>query len=525
MEEIENMQVQRKEKIKNWLKNPYNFVILGIIIFAFLIRVYYFWITKNQPLWWDEAEYMSAAKSYAGVVHFEMSPGRLPGFPIVASLFFMLGVTNELILRFFLTFIPSLIVILLTYFVIREMYPDKKITLISTAIVSVLWEHLFYSDRFHTENFSLIFEFFAIIIAYKVYMKKENLFFFKPKYSIVWIVVFSAISVYFRPGNLPFVPVLFAFLLFLNQAYFIEGKRRIYSAVALLFVIFLSVIFIINIPNISLLKSYYQPQNSPSWISLSVFKGFYESLVPAIPSVFYYAFFLGALISAVYVVLMIDKLKEIRRDSDALELKSNIFNFFTIIVALGYFVFMLRSPGIEYRWFFMFLPGMLSFTSKGIIDFSEFFGKILKSKKIAILLIFIISVLGLYTQLVHANMIIKMKVDSYAQVKESGLWIKENSDRNDVIISASQPQHTYYSERRIENFYAGGTNQNETAFNEKVKQLNPKYVVVSVFEPGFTPQWAYDWPQRNNNTIRPVNAYFLDKEQKQLALVIYEVLY
>jgi len=44
-----------KEKIKIWLKDPYNLVILGVIIFAFAIRLYYFSLTKNQPRWWDEA--------------------------------------------------------------------------------------------------------------------------------------------------------------------------------------------------------------------------------------------------------------------------------------------------------------------------------------------------------------------------------------------------------------------------------------------------------------------------------------
>ena len=36
----------RKEKIKNWLKDPSNLIFIGIIIFAIAIRLYYFFLTK-----------------------------------------------------------------------------------------------------------------------------------------------------------------------------------------------------------------------------------------------------------------------------------------------------------------------------------------------------------------------------------------------------------------------------------------------------------------------------------------------
>ncbi|MEM3074692.1 MAG: hypothetical protein QW727_02000 [Candidatus Pacearchaeota archaeon] len=71
---------KRKQKIKNWLSDKHNLVLFGILIFAFIIRLYYFALTKNQPLWWDEAEYMSAAKSYAGIMDFELEAKDFPGF-------------------------------------------------------------------------------------------------------------------------------------------------------------------------------------------------------------------------------------------------------------------------------------------------------------------------------------------------------------------------------------------------------------------------------------------------------------
>lgn len=81
-----------KEKVKEWLKNKENLILLAVIIAAFLIRIYYFSITSSQPLWWDEAEYMSAAKGYAGLVNYHLDAIRSPGFPLFASIFFIFGI-------------------------------------------------------------------------------------------------------------------------------------------------------------------------------------------------------------------------------------------------------------------------------------------------------------------------------------------------------------------------------------------------------------------------------------------------
>ena len=168
---------------------------------------------------------------------------------------------------------------------------------------------------------------------------------------------------------------------------------------------------------------------------------------------------------------------------------------------------------------------MLVFTSKGIIDFSDFIGKKLFSKKIITFLIIIISLFGFYTQLIHADAIIKAKVDSYGQVRESGIWIKENSNSQDSIVSASVPQHSYYSERKVYDFAFNNPNQSEEYFNMKMSEIKPKYIVVSVFEPAFTPQWVYEWPSKNQDKVTPVKAYFTDSEKKQPVLVVYKFNY
>ena len=108
---------------------------------------------------------------------------------------------------------------------------------------------------------------------------------------------------------------------------------------------------------------------------------------------------------------------------------------------------------------------------------------------------------------------IKNKLDSYSQIKEGGLWIKLNSQPKDVIISNSVPQNTYYSQRA-------------TYFSDdwtKIKSYKPKYIVWSIFESSGDSNSNYTKGLQNHmSELKAVNAIFMDKEQKQPMLVIFE---
>ncbi len=510
-----------KEKLKSWLKQPENLVFLAIILFAFCIRFYAYNQTVNQPLWWDEAEYMSAAKGYAGLVDYQLSSLRLPGYPMIMSSFFILGMDNESLMRFFALLIPAMIVILLVYLCLIEMYPDKRIALISTAIISVLWEHFFYSTRFQTENFSLIFQFLAFYVLFRVYIKKKEAGFIRPNFALLWIAAFSVISLIFRPTNLPFAAALFVFIVYLDRHKIFTRKNSPWIFASL---IVLGVLFVALSNKFSaIIKAYYFPQNPLAWNSLTVFYGFYQSLVPSIPSIFYYTFLFGVLMVLIDFAINSSKFRSISNNADDIELKSDIFNALVVIFVLAMFIFVLRSyQAYEFRWFFPLLIGMFAFTSKGLVLLAEYTGTFVKSRFFVVALIILLVVLGVYTQAVHSVSLIEAKKTSYLQVKEAGLWINENSNKNDVLVSASVPQLTYYSERKVYNFYELNSSENESNFDEAIKLLKPKYVVLSVFEPVFTPQWAYAWPAKHNSTVIPAKAFYLDSS---LALVVYEVRY
>src|SRR3989344_1097759 len=130
---------------KNILKDKEYLILIGILAFTFFIRLYYFIITKSQPVWWDEAEYLNLAKNWA----FGFPPWALPAvrpifFPLVLSFFYKIG-ANEITIRI-IPFLTSIASVYLVYLIVKEMY-NKKIGLISSFMLAIFWSYLFFSTR------------------------------------------------------------------------------------------------------------------------------------------------------------------------------------------------------------------------------------------------------------------------------------------------------------------------------------------------------------------------------------------
>ena len=187
-----------------------------------------------------------------------------------------------------------------------------------------------------------------------------------------------------------------------------------------------------------------------------------------------------------------------------------MFIFLWILIPLLYFVFLERDA--EDRWLLPITLPLLILAGKGLYFIYDIIKKYQKHVAIAVFVILIL--IGGYFQLSRASEIINAKKDSYQEVKEASLWIKENSNPEDIIFSKSSTQMTYYARRQVLGF--GG---NETEFKGEIKKYKPKYIVFSVFEPhGAT----LEYPEKFKDSLEPVRAYFTDAEQTQPVLVVYE---
>lgn len=497
---------ERKEKIKLWLKNPYNLILLGILIFSFIILIYYFNLTKDQPLWYDEGEYMSTANYWAFGIPYNIHPARPPLFPFLVAIMFKLGL-GLLSVKFLLEIIPALLTIVFIYLLVNEMYGNKKLALITAFILSVSWIHLFYTMRLMTDSIGFLFGILAILCFWKGHINNKGKIY-------IWLIgMFVSLSFLSRLAGVLYGFLILSFLVLTLQFNFLKNKNMWIS-------------FIISLLTISpyLIWGYFYYGNalafkvgsvsvSPNPLGWSVLQFVYDY-----PEFIFFILFLVGLITFLPMLLSLDRLI-LKKDK---KYYNDLFVIFNLIFTLFFFIYFLR--GAENRWLMMMSISIFIISAKGIILVYEIIKKNI-GKVLGIIAVLLILSAGAYYELKHADMIINLKKDSYSQVKDAALWIKENSNPDDIIVSASHTQMTYYSERKMITHFNFTANRYFTSeeFDKVIADYKPKYYVVSVFEPSI-PQWTYSYPENKSN-FQPVKAWFSDAEQKQPILIIYQITY
>src|SRR3989338_6189916 len=135
-----------KDKAKNWIKNPYNIMLLALILISLVVRIYYLNFTDGQALWWDEAEYMSTAKHWVYDVPYDLNEQRPPLFQLLAAFFMILGF-SEWMQKFVLVVIPSTLIPIIVYYIGKETI-SKRVGIIAAVLTSFCWSLLFWSARF-----------------------------------------------------------------------------------------------------------------------------------------------------------------------------------------------------------------------------------------------------------------------------------------------------------------------------------------------------------------------------------------
>ena len=108
---------------------------------------------------------------------------------------------------------------------------------------------------------------------------------------------------------------------------------------------------------------------------------------------------------------------------------------------------------------------------------------------------------------------IKSKKDSFLPLKEGAMWIKENSNPIDTILTSSSPMMLYYSERKIVNFP-----DKEEELTSLILEKRPKYMVVSIF----TGNPNYINNLMNYTYFKPVKTY---QSENFFLLAIFEIEY
>ena len=488
---------KRKEKIKNWLKNPYNLIFAAILVFAFIIRLYFFNIAKTQPLWWDESDYMAYAKNLAGFnVDWVATPEHKSLFSFLVAFLFKFG-ASEAATKFILQIIPSTLTVLLVFLICNEMYKDKRISLIVAFLMATLMEHLFGSMRFHVDITGLFAGFLAIYIFWKGYEKKEKIFGkIDPKYTIPLTVILVMIVYSIRRGY--FLFGVFFLIYMLSTRKWKDLLKDKYNWLALAMVVasvFIAEKLIFYSPEVAVgaVSTYYHPELPIDFFTVfSIFPAYFTSFT-SWPSVLLYLFWLGFAVLLFNIIISFGHIKKTEKSTNV---KSDLFNAIIVIVTLAFFMLVLRVGGGSFgepRWYFPLLLGTFVAIARGtlfIVDSIKPYNKYL-----AVALLILLIGIGGYYEVKQADETIKNRATSFNGIKQASLYVKGISLPEDIILTGPRPQVAYYAERTVVNpiILANWTGRNEDSpFEPVLEQIEQnsriKYLFVSFIEPNH-PEW------------------------------------
>lgn len=525
MDEFQEIVEKRKRKLKDalfgWVKDNYDKTFLVILGMALIIRLYYFFLTMNQPLWWDEACYGSLAANL--VSHLWDNTQLIRGetlirpilFPFFWSILMRLHIP-ETGVRFLLEFIPSILSVFFVYLTTKELY-NKRIALMSSFVFSVFWIHLFYSSRLLTNIPALLFLFSSIY--YFVKSTKNN---FIPKYFSISLILLSISTLMRYPNGLIFFAYLF--MLIIGKKLLIKDKKFWISGIIGLTPILLFFLFNFiasgNIFPALFGGGYLTPAEidgqsaPPAWgflhnipIYLSTFSILQLpsiSFIALLKSIFFIFFLIGFGIALLELVLGYNLIIKNKR------IMAHLLLFLVLISIYSFFIFYLK--GAEDRYFFPTSITLAAFTALGMDYFYKFIKK-LKGKNLAITVVIVILFIGAYTQITFADQLIKNRQQSFLQIRQGFEWFAKNTPETTVVAGTGiEPYAVYYARNQQ---LAIPLNR-----SEEDKILEADYLVYHFF----TPQQDYipDYLTKNQDKWEVVNAFFFDYQNQQPAFVIYK---
>jgi len=488
------------QKIVNWLKEDnLNIVLVAVLLFAVAIRLYYFFMVGNQPLWWDEACYGSLAKNL--ITHQWAGTDLIIGETLIRPLFFPIMWAGLLLLkipeagiRFLLEIIPSILSVFFVYLIGKEIF-NKRIGIVSAFIFSVLWIHLFYSVRLLT-NVPAMFFLFSSIYLFIIATKNQ----FNYKYFSISLLLLSVATLMRYPIGIIFFSYLIILILgkklYLNKSKFwITGLIGI-SPILIFFLI--NYLMFGNIFPALLGGGYLTVPTTTTPIAWSLL-----TYISVYLKLFYYPFLLGGL------VILFNLLMGYNIILKNTKLKNYLFLLLIFVSFYCFFIFYLKSA--EDRYFLPLTFIMCIFSAKGI----DFLYNLIKkyNKILAVLCLIVLLFFGAYSQITFTDSLIKNKKQSFLQIRQGFEWIKENTHKDSSVIGlGTEPYIAYYAERDLLVLPKNESGKDEIA--------NADYLVVHAFNQ--YPEYINQYLQENQDRWIPINVFFIDEQKTQPVLVIYQ---
>lgn len=465
------------EKIKAFLRKRENQLFLLILLFALGLRLYFFFKTYNQALWWDEADYMSIAKYYGLGTPEVAAPWRARGMSLIFGVFYFLG-ANEIFQRLVVVAF-STAAIPLTYIFGKEFF-NKKVALIASCFMSFLWIHLFWSTRFSGETFALVFYGLAAYFFWKGYEKKGS----------KWYMIVSGALIAYGIFLYESVGAIFLFLavyLFATERFrFLKNKQFWWGMLGL--ILALSLIFwhyydlygqiyprVSHIIEGSLAEGTELDQKLAEEGFGSVFLTtfvFFKNM----PDYFHWLILLVFLLGLIYFLDMFLGFDTIIKGTNE-KLKKDFFVFWWALSVLLFFGAYLSVVKTYYepRYIFPAYPILFLIAAQGVMYIAEFLSS--QKKFLGVGAAILIIVLAGFSHITWADDLIENKKFSYSQERPAGEWLKEHTQPGDILLACSQVVPlVYYTEREVITY-----RYNTTEVDNQIINWSVPYIIVDLY--------------------------------------------
>jgi 4-amino-4-deoxy-L-arabinose transferase-like glycosyltransferase len=506
--EIEKRKNRLKSFFFGWIKDNYDKIFLALLIVAFAVRLYIFFQTLNQPLWWDEADYLSAAKRWGLGLNIRDIWYYRRGFlfPLIGALFFALNL-GEIGMRFLIV-IFSTGIIGLSYLIISKMF-NKKLALWATIALSFSWILLFFSGRVLTDIPAAFFILLSLLFFWKGYVLKQG-----NKFLYLFGLSF-ALAVLIRMQSFMFIPPFLVYILIKEKFKALKNKQLWITLGVMLFTLlpqFVMYYLHYGNPIADLINHYMGVNGSSSPLTAGI-----RSFSPAIfnyfanlPYMMSTLMFIFLLIGVIYffadLFIGIDKLFKDEILQNKLFVLTWILSLFLIMGYIG------SVSYVEQRYITGGLPFLFLIAISPLVLLNDFLVKYFKNKKVLSGIIILLIVVLMIPNITLSNSMVSDKLTSYAEVEQIAQLMKTNSNPGDIIMSTSLPQVTYYAERdtypydiqgegnatgdKILMNYSGG----EVGFEQFLLNKKPKFLMTSsIFED--YPPWILTQEQQNGYDI------------------------
>jgi 4-amino-4-deoxy-L-arabinose transferase-like glycosyltransferase len=501
---MEATRTRREDKIKAWLAEPYDLLFICLMIFAIALRLYYFNLTKGQPLWWDEAEYMLKAKSMVfGTPETGWYRGQPVFLPFLAAVLFKIGL-GEVTVRLLWVLLSSASLFLI-YRTSATLF-NKRVGLYAVALGSVSYLDLFYTSRLLVDMSQVFF----VVLSASLFV---SYFYGRGTRGALWAVLpvlFLGIAMRFTVGI--FSVVLALFLLVIKGTTFVKEKDWHISLALGLLTFFPFMLYfwktygnpVLPIVSSGVLRTLTtmpsRAAKTPGQVLAEYVRFFPNFTTPIVTAVF-----LAGVVIA--IVSIASRMRPLRQDPTAQR-----YLLLLLWIVIPFLFFALVVDHFDDRFLTMIFPAVFILTGVALDTAYSYLRKY--NFVAATAVVATVIVYSGYVMAVRSDSIIKAKLQSFNGIRDAGLWLKARTQPGDAIISSSVPQNTYYSERAT-----FGYPKTERRFEELLRDKKPKYIVLSLWEQ--SPEWAYLWPDINLDKVSVGSVFFLDKTRTKPMVVVY----